>query len=1032
RDWLRAVPAGDGGTIRSVSAVRAAFTVRYLRHEGRPVTDLTVRIGIRSGHGLDEEQIAAVRANVREGAAYLSSPDVMPVLPDGSRAHVTVVFTDEAGPDRAASDQGEPHLTVTLTGDDQPMTLTSWRVGAAPVRYAHELAHQLGLRDSPDVDGALMGDFGRELRPEWQGHLEPDALRLRDAQLLHQLVGPHPDTTSAKAAADVTTWRKGLSFADHEKAALFDPAARFQQDVPVHATFTPAGQVPARPAPSAPVPRQEVTSVGEQLRASADFGRVDAMGRDPFGARVVPPAPDFLRPNGTAYDFGALNAERRAAFFRALDLARPQRLSADRLAPRALSADGRTVTAGAVTGRGSGFGIKQQKVPHQVHSIWFGTPLHDDGPNGSRTDFRRNITEGAGRNPGFDFVLWTDVSRAEVAEVQSADFRVETATEEQRRIRDMVDWALGSANIRIVNIDEVFSRDTPMTMQAEVLTERGRGGRSYAMASDIARVEILHRFGGVYSDGENNIHDLRRLVHDVAGRPDGFAALRDSSQRNPGDAAGRDSRRINNAAFVAVARNDATRHYLSILSANHRLTLPQLLRRAFPNLDRRGVSDDEIAQDRSPFPGLAHRHIEVVHRTGPLKLTFARLARNLGHVGTAEENEQLPGDRFRLGAIGPEAITVQGRDSWNVGFSPGWAAGQAPERAQLVRQLRQTVNDLHAEMRNRPQGVVLGPVNRAAEDLPPAYRAPFWHEALRLFGDSLGTDARNVRWIAAQDARVPGDAYQTARGLFPDARFVDDVPDEFVQSLRDEVNVALAGLGRPGTADAQTVLEHLDAVPAHVFGQPRRRVGEWIAGVIAHGRPLGVAGGARTAEETENPAGPSRRAADDGDAVQDPATTGWQAFLDDVAVPPGPGPGRGPGGPPAGPGPGGGRAGFRGGAPRGPAQARGPRGPRGVQSPAGGLARVPGGDRRSSGAARRGGARYRHGRDPARRLAAAMGRGGGRAASARDRRSRRAAGGVPGAIRSRGPARIDRTSAERRAAGPPPPPHPGTGTHTGS
>jgi hypothetical protein len=469
-----------------------------------------------------------------------------------------------------------------------------------------------------------------------------------------------------------------------------------------------------------------------------------------------------------------------AAFFRELNMTRDVPPTADSLDPTALQSDDRAVTNGALTIRDSGFGVKRQKVPHQVHSIWFGGPLYDDGPNGARTDFRQNVVQGARHNRDFDFVLWTDVTRAELDQVRGDRFDLATATERQQQVRSMLDWATGEPNIRLANVDEVFNRDTPMSLQSEVLTERARGGKSYAVASDISRVEILHRFGGVYTDGDNQINELTNMTRQVAQRPDGFALLRADSPPGPADGPRRDTRPVNNAAMAAAARADATQHYLDLLGENYRMPLPQLLRRAFPNLDARGVTDDEIAQDRTPFARLHTPSHEVVHRTGPNRRLFDTLADRLGHTSSAQGSMQVPagtsGDRFQLGSIPPEAITVRTRDSWNVGFSGGSSAPHTVPRGRLEGQLRQTVVDLHAELRNRPGGLPLRALGQLVNDLPSAYRVPFWTQAIALFHESLGPDTGQVRWIALQDADLPHEAHETIRRLFPDAEFHGAAP----------------------------------------------------------------------------------------------------------------------------------------------------------------------------------------------------------------------------------------------------------------
>jgi hypothetical protein len=82
----------------------------------------------------------------------------------------------------------------------------------------------------------------------------------------------------------------------------------------------------------------------------------------------------------------------------------------------------------------------------------------------------------------------------------------------------------------------------------------------------------------------------------------------------------------------------------------------------------------------------------------------------------------------------------------------------------------------HAELRNRPGGLPLRALGQLVNDLPSAYRVPFWTQAIALFHESLGPDTGQVRWIALQDADLPHEARETIRRLFPDAEFHGAAP----------------------------------------------------------------------------------------------------------------------------------------------------------------------------------------------------------------------------------------------------------------
>ncbi|MYU08039.1 hypothetical protein GTY81_30045 [Streptomyces sp. SID8366] len=167
--------------------VRSAFDARAFRVGDTKVTDLTVRVAFRDGSGHDPD---TAWQRLRQGAEeFYNRPGHR--LPDGSLLHVTVERVP-VGLD--------PHLVVDLAGHDRPMDQRTWWPDAEPVAYAHELGHQLGLRDEyreddegpgrAQVAGSLLGDFHR---PAPHG-LAQGGLRGRHLQLLGALVGDVPES----------------------------------------------------------------------------------------------------------------------------------------------------------------------------------------------------------------------------------------------------------------------------------------------------------------------------------------------------------------------------------------------------------------------------------------------------------------------------------------------------------------------------------------------------------------------------------------------------------------------------------------------------------------------------------------------------------------------------------------------------------------------------------------------------------------------------------------------------------------------
>ncbi|MEU6174060.1 hypothetical protein ABZ832_19330 [Streptantibioticus parmotrematis] len=168
--------------------VRSGFDQRRFAVGDTPYTDLTVRIALRddgSGSHDADDTWSRAQQGVKQ---YFNDPEY--TLPNGDRLHVTV---ERVGPG------DKPHLTVDLVGGDHGMDQRSWTPGAKPVEYAHEISHQLGLRDEyadetapqrPHIPGSLLGDVHQ--RPEHDG-LSHGGLRDRHLKLLGALTSGHDD-----------------------------------------------------------------------------------------------------------------------------------------------------------------------------------------------------------------------------------------------------------------------------------------------------------------------------------------------------------------------------------------------------------------------------------------------------------------------------------------------------------------------------------------------------------------------------------------------------------------------------------------------------------------------------------------------------------------------------------------------------------------------------------------------------------------------------------------------------------------------
>ncbi|MFD8803811.1 hypothetical protein ACFV0P_34900, partial [Streptomyces atroolivaceus] len=221
--------------------VRSAFDVRRFTHGGETVTDLTVRIAFRPGDGQTDTD--AVMARVLEGVEeFYNGPGHE--LPNGDRLHVTV---------EAVRADGNPHLTVDLVGRDQQMNQRAWWADADPVEFAHELGHQLFLRDETrdasnadrlHAPGSLLGPF-REQAPDG---LAQSGLRPRHLQLWAALAGDIEPHTPPEG----TTWADARKSAPAEirEPAWVDPVS-----LPEASPQTgPDGAVPPPLPPAAALP----------------------------------------------------------------------------------------------------------------------------------------------------------------------------------------------------------------------------------------------------------------------------------------------------------------------------------------------------------------------------------------------------------------------------------------------------------------------------------------------------------------------------------------------------------------------------------------------------------------------------------------------------------------------------------------------------------------------------------------------------------------------------------------------------------
>ncbi|GAB2922047.1 hypothetical protein GCM10027280_06590 [Micromonospora polyrhachis] len=224
------------------------------------------------------------------------------------------------------------------------------------------------------------------------------------------------------------------------------------------------------------------------------------IGGDIFGSRRLPPAPEFLA--GT--DVRRLAPHLVAPLLRRVSMTRPAPSAAE-LSPEALAADAGRVSTFRRDGAARRWGQPEYApplpattaIPHVVHGIWLGRPLPE--ANG----FWANYGAAADRYAGqVDFVLWTDIPRARFHAARTTPPAPAGRPDPMAPVRALLAWA-GRHGIHLVSVAELFHATAPMTLHTPYALELDRGlPQGFAAASDHLRVEVVHRFGGLYADGD--------------------------------------------------------------------------------------------------------------------------------------------------------------------------------------------------------------------------------------------------------------------------------------------------------------------------------------------------------------------------------------------------------------------------------------------------------------------------------------------------------------------------------------------------
>ncbi|WP_228564004.1 DUF4347 domain-containing protein [Catenulispora rubra] len=569
-------------------------------------------------------------------------------------------------------------------------------------------------------------------------------------------------------------------------------------------TATPRPTTPRNPSPdTANLMQRAGRPHGTALPTPDGFEHT--AGPDVLGIRTVPNKPTFL----AGLHLDDLPTANQSRFFDAVDLARP---------------DGPPHDLDTLFS-GSGTPHDPPRIPKILHSIWLGGPLHADG--GDRENFMKTMGSNADKS-GFTAVLWTDVPRSEIDSLHALDENA-PRTPRQEQIQQMLDWA-GTHRVKLANLDEVFAGRDRAELHAEIATERARTtGSGYAGASDLLRLDILHRFGGVYTDGDNRATEklgerVEEIEADTEHQQFGISKLGAS---------------INNSAFVAPPGNRIVHDYRASLKQRYAKTLVDTLTE---NAARGKAEHIPIARPDQEASRFTSRDVrtEVIARTGPTFWHFDALARSAGAP------EDWMGARQWFRTITKEHLEAGSESSWLSDTAPKPATGHTPERAPVHMEPEQTVKAavaiLHREAANREGVLHLPSVMDIVDKAAPEHRDQVWHAVLHTMHETWPARYSKPDIVVSGHFQTPskkGDpigrnqsvprsvkTYLHESGLFPNGTVHTAVGHDFRIPPDDELHRDLtgAGLRNVPAEDARDI----SRVHKMLFGQARLASAEQI------------------------------------------------------------------------------------------------------------------------------------------------------------------------------------------------------------
>ncbi|WJK41352.1 hypothetical protein O7608_02640 [Solwaraspora sp. WMMA2056] len=225
---------------------------------------VALKLHLDAAPGVTAREIAEVKARTVEGLQrYVNAPQQH--LPGWDvPMRVTVDFVD---------DPADARGTITVAPAGTQMSQQTWAAGASPAKYAHEIVHQLGVKDSTAPPNALLRDTHQPEHGDLMGShphgVDDFVLTPRALSQIAAVLSPYfSGSTAARPAPDPLTghlaeefWASGVDIPPPVTEEAVAPA-------PARTVSTPSGLAPAPLAAvvtSSTTPRITVTAPDESI-----------------------------------------------------------------------------------------------------------------------------------------------------------------------------------------------------------------------------------------------------------------------------------------------------------------------------------------------------------------------------------------------------------------------------------------------------------------------------------------------------------------------------------------------------------------------------------------------------------------------------------------------------------------------------------------------------------------------------------------------------------------------------------------------